>query len=80
MLELFKMDTCPYCRKVMSFIEQSGRNDVICRDILEEEENRERLIATGGKEQVPCLFINGEPLYESDDIITWLQENPESVG
>jgi len=77
MLELFKMETCPYCRKVMNYIEQSGRSDVIYRDIQEEEENRERLISTGGKEQVPCLFINGEPLYESGDIITWLQEHPE---
>ncbi len=80
MLELFKMETCPYCRKVMNYIEQSGRSDVIYRDIQEEEENRERLISTGGKEQVPCLFINGEPLYESGDIITWLQEHPESIA
>ena len=80
MLELFKMETCPYCRKVMNYIEQSGRGDVIYRDIQEEEENRERLISTGGKEQVPCLFINGEPLYESGDIITWLQEHPESIA
>lgn len=27
--------------------------------------------------QVPCLFIDGEPLYESMDIIKWLEENPE---
>ena len=80
MLELFKMETCPYCRKVMNYIEQSGRSDVIYRDIQEEEENRERLISTGGKEQVPCLFVNGEPLYESGDIITWLQEHPESIA
>lgn len=24
---------------------------------------------------VPCLFIDGKPLYESSDIIAWAQEN-----
>ena len=75
-LELFKFDECPYCQRVMNYIGQSGRNDVIYRDIHEDEKNRERLITIGGKEQVPCLFIDGEPLYESLDIIDWLQENP----
>lgn len=81
MLELFKFDACPYCRKVMNYIEQSGRKDIVFRDIRKEENSRQRLISTGGKEQVPCLFIHGTPLYESLDIISWLQEHPEnSVG
>ncbi|MFW5961846.1 MAG: glutaredoxin family protein [bacterium] len=33
------------------------------------------LIEVGGKRQVPCLFINGEPLYESRDILNWLKSN-----
>lgn len=76
-LELFKMDTCPYCRRVMDFITVSGRSDVEMCDIHEAKENRDRLITVGGKEQVPCLFIDGTPLYESMDIIAWLKENPE---
>ncbi len=27
--------------------------------------------------KVPCLFIDGNPMYESDDIIMWLRENPQ---
>lgn len=72
-LELYKKDTCPYCRRVMSHIEQSGRTDVEYRDILESEENRRRLVEVGGKQQVPCLFIDGDPPYESMDIINWLE-------
>jgi glutathione S-transferase len=37
--------------------------------------NAEELIKIGGKRQVPCLIIDGKPLYESDDIITWLDKN-----
>ena len=29
------------------------------------------------EELLPCLFIDGEPLYESMDIIKWLEEHPE---
>lgn len=75
-LELFKFDTCPYCRRVMSFIEQQGRTDIEYRDIHASEENRARLVEIGGKQQVPCLFIDGEPLYESMDIINWLEAHP----
>jgi len=32
------------------------------------------LSSLGGKAQVPCLIINGVPLYESDDIITWFKD------
>ncbi len=75
-LELFKFDTCPYCRKVMNYIASTGRKDIIYRDIMRSKTAEQRLIQEGGKRQVPCLFIDGKPLYESDDIIAWLSENP----
>ena len=77
-LELYKMDTCPYCRKVMSYIESSGRNDIVYKDIIQSRDAEEELIKAGGKRQVPCLFIDGEPLYESLDIIDWLEAHPEA--
>ena len=77
-LELFKMDTCPFCRKVFRAIEQMGSTDIEMHDINRSAEDRERLVREGGKLQVPCLFIDGRPLYESDDIVKWLMENPQS--
>lgn len=73
-LELYKYDTCPYCRRVMSVIEELEA-DVEMHDIHRNPQDLERLMAVGGKRQVPCLFIDGEPLYESADIISWLQQN-----
>lgn len=78
-LELFKFESCPYCQRVMGYIEDTKRSDVIFRDILEDEESRKTLVLVGGKEQVPCLFIDGKPLYESSDIIEWLKENPQEA-
>ena len=45
------------------------------KDIGVSPEDQETLVKTGGKSQVPCLFIDGRPLYESEDIIAWLREN-----
>ena len=66
--------TCPYCIKVMSFMEDNSIA-VPLRDIEADEEAAKTLISVGGKRQVPCLFIDGQPLYESDDIIAWLRAN-----
>ena len=74
-LELYKMDTCPFCRKVFRAIEEMGRTDIEMHDINRSMEDRERLVRDGGKLQVPCLFIDGKPMYESDDIIEWLRGN-----
>lgn len=72
--ELFKRDSCPYCLRVMAVIDELGI-PVEMRDITEDPSNRDRLVEVGGKQQVPCLFIDGKPLYESSDIIAWLRAN-----
>ncbi len=77
MLKLYMFETCPFCRKVINEIEKEGRSDIEFHDIKRDEEDRMTLIKVGGKEQVPCLFIDGKPLYESDDIIKWLRANPQ---
>ncbi len=75
-LELFKRDSCPYCVKVQMFIEELGVEDQIEQlDISKDPSARKRLIEVGGKQQVPCLFIDGKPLYESSDIINWIDMN-----
>ena len=76
-LELFKFDTCPYCQRVMKAIKASGRTDVELHDIQKNPEDYRRLLDVGGMDQVPCLFIDGKPLYESLDIINWLERNPQ---
>ena len=73
-LELFVKPTCPYCIKVMNFMSENSIT-IPLRDIVADESAAETLIAIGGKRQVPCLFIDGKPLYESGDIIEWLRDN-----
>lgn len=71
-LVLYIRPTCPFCVKVLRFLE--GRDlEVATRDISSDPAARDELVGVGGKQQVPCLFIDGRPLYESADIIDYLR-------
>ena len=75
---LFYSPGCPYCKKVLIYLKKedlaiSMRNteaDASALDYLKRE---------GGKKQVPCLFINGKAMYESDAIIAWLAKNKDTL-
>lgn len=73
-LQLYIRFTCPYCVKVLNYMDRHGV-EIALHDISANDEDRLFLIKNGGKQQVPCLFIDGEPLYESDDIIAWIGKN-----
>ena len=74
-LELFKFDSCGFCRIVAQEIRDLGVEGIRLRDLQREPDASQELVRRGGKRQVPCLFIDGAPLYESQDIVAWLREN-----
>ena len=75
-LELYYFPTCPFCQKVLRYMAAAGIDGKIAlKDIHADAEADATLVAVGGKRQVPCLFIDGVPLYESDDIVAWLKGN-----
>ena len=73
-LTLYYFPSCPYCLLVLDCL---GRLDleIPMRDIQSEDGARDDLLKIGGKGQVPCLVIDGEPLYESGDVVRWLEAN-----
>lgn len=75
-LELFYKDSCPFCQKVIRFIDKHELKDKIkFLDIVKDEDAKKRLVDEGGMNQVPCLFVDGKPMYESSDIIEFLKSN-----
>lgn len=74
-LVLYYYPTCPYCHKVTNLINKHNLEEIELKNINQDEQAESELIEIGGKRQVPCLFINGEPLYESDDIVIWIKSN-----
>ena len=76
-LNLYYLENCPFCIKVLDYLEDKNF-DIELTEINEVDMAREFLKKNGGKIQVPCLFIDGDPLYESDDIIEWFKDNLEN--
>jgi len=72
-LKMFFKPTCPFCLKVIDYIE-INEIKVDLTDI-NDNVNASDLVKIGGKRQVPCLLIDGKPLYESDDIIKWFKSH-----
>ena len=74
-LELYYFPTCPFCKRVLKRIDELGIEDkIVLKNTRADDEAAATLLAVGGKQQVPCLFIDGEPLYESLDIIAYLDK------
>lgn len=74
-LKLYHTETCMYCHVVMDFIEENDL-DVELVDATYDVQGKRDIINKGGKMQVPMLLIDNEKaMYESKDIIAWLDEN-----
>ena len=71
-LELYYYPSCPYCQRVLKAIDANGWQGITLKNIHADPVADATLVRVGGKHQVPCLFIDGVPLYESLDIINWL--------
>ncbi|MBR1424603.1 glutathione S-transferase N-terminal domain-containing protein [bacterium] len=74
MIDLYILNSCPYCKKVMKFMDENNieyrKFDTINSD------NALRLMSLGGKDQVPFLHNEDtdEKLYDSDKIIEYLEK------
>lgn len=78
-LELYYSASCPFSRKVLNYVSQSGiEGKVVPHDVDRDPKTAERHMELNGTDQVPCLVINGKPMLESDEIIEWLDENVAS--
>ncbi len=73
MLDLFILETCPYCQKVMSFL--NDNNIKYNKVDITNRASEEALIKMGGKRQVPFLVDTDRniQMYESNDIIEYLK-------
>lgn len=73
MLELFMLESCPYCQKVIKFLDDEHLE--YKKIDIKNKESEDSLIQIGGKRQVPFLVDTDRniQMYESDDIIEYLK-------
>ena len=68
--ELFIMPACPYCQKVLRFMERRGI-EMPLRDITSDPDAREELVRVGGMSQVPCLLTSPPTLTPARSSFAW---------
>lgn len=73
MLDLFILETCPYCIKVMDYMDNNGIK--YQKFDTDNNDNVLRLLSLGGVDQVPFLYNEdtNDKIYESDEIIKYLK-------
>ena len=73
MFNLYILESCPYCKKVMNFLDEKGVQ--YTKIDIKSKANEEALIKIGGKRQVPFLIDTDRniQMYESADIIEYLK-------
>lgn len=77
-LELYYYASCPFCQMVLNKIDDLGVI-VEYRDILSDTSALEKLVSDTGRRTVPCLYIDGTPMFESSDIMNWLESNLDQL-
>ena len=75
LLELYDFEGCPYCRKAREVLCELDLN-YLAHPVAHGSPRRQQLLGLGGKVQVPYLIDpnSSTRLYESDDIIDYLNE------
>ena len=89
MLELYQFEGCPHCSKVRQKLSELGVSYVMHNPRLGKSNDRtvtnevtyEELV-DGGLDQVPYLIDTdrGTTMYESDDIVEYLEEHYAEVA
>ena len=73
-LDFYYFDSCPYCQYVLSTIKKLNIK-VNYKNIHQDSAHLTKLLHDTGKKMVPCLYIDGKPKHESQDIVDWLEKN-----
>ena len=76
-LHLYYFDSCRYCQTVLQWLSEHNL-DIPKTNTMEDMEAFNHLYTTTGRAQVPCLFIDGNPMHESDDIVEWLDKKNQN--
>lgn len=69
-VEIYTTDYCPYCRRAKALLDKKGvaYQEI---DITDDEHTMRAKLAemTGGRSSVPQIFINGQSVGGSDDLV-----------
>ncbi|MCG9873843.1 MAG: glutathione S-transferase N-terminal domain-containing protein [Leptospiraceae bacterium] len=77
MIKLFQFDSCPYCARVINRLKSLGLKENKDYKLIEASRGtpgREEVLKLGGMNQVPFLVDDEVQMYESADIIDYIEK------
>ena len=77
-IALYYSPKCPHSQKVLSYL-RSENIKIPLKDVTRDSVAKEELRTTGGHLIVPCLIVDGKPIYQDDDIIAWLGSHRKTI-
>lgn len=78
-LALYFFTSCPFCQIVLRKIDTLSLEVAMC-DVSASQEHLNKLVSDTGRQTVPCLYIDGKPMFESSDICDWLEQNASNLA
>jgi hypothetical protein len=78
---LFVKSSCGFSQKVMLVRENLHLEDRIqLKNVTDDAKAKEELVRVSGKDQAPCLIVDGKPMQDSDEIVRYLVGGATDVG
>ena len=77
-IALYYKPSCPHSKRVLAYL-KSQNITIPLKDVTRDAQAKEELKIIGGYLIVPCLIVNGKPIYNDSDIIEWLSQNRKTI-
>jgi glutaredoxin 3 len=77
-IALYYSPKCPHSQRVLAYM-RSQNITIPLKNVTQDKEAKEVLRTVGGYMIVPCLIVNGKPIYQDSDIIQWLSEHKSQL-
>ncbi len=78
-LQLYYFNECPFCRRVLKVINNLNISKIELCNVHENPKHAEYHFNKTNRNTVPCLYINEVPLFESLDIIDWINQHQSEL-
>lgn len=73
-IALYYKPSCPHSQRVLAYM-KSHNISIPLKNVAASPQAKEELKILGGHLIVPCLIVDGTPIYNDTDIIAWLKSN-----
>jgi glutaredoxin len=78
-ITLYYSPSCAYSQKVLSYLKKTGLT-IPMKNVKGDSAAQDELQEIGGHRIVPCLVVDGEAIYNANDIIDWLSAHQEDLS